>query len=114
MASRERVWEEMVGIRDHLGNSVKMWCSGNFLKSMRVTLVRTPSNARHVMPSLTARQRLPVLRVSCIQMSCWPRRPLEIPKQSSVMLGQRVALSKLTAGPRIQGQSPHSSPNVDR
>lgn len=47
MASRERVWEEMVGIRDPLGNSVKMWCSGNFLKSMRVTLMRTPRNARH-------------------------------------------------------------------
>lgn len=41
-----RFEEEMVGIRGHLGNC-EMQYGGNSMKSVKVTLVRTPSNAGH-------------------------------------------------------------------
>jgi hypothetical protein len=51
--------------------------------------------------------KLPEMRLGCIQLSEWPRSPLEIPKQPRLLLRQKVTLQKLTAGPRCERQHPH-------
>jgi hypothetical protein len=47
-SGREMDGEHVRGCRNgrrHLGSGVETWDSENFLKSTRVTIVRTPSNA---------------------------------------------------------------------
>jgi hypothetical protein len=44
---RERVWKEAVGIGRHLGD-VETSDSGNFLESLKVILVITPSRGEYV------------------------------------------------------------------
>jgi hypothetical protein len=38
--------KEITRIGEHLGDEVKIYCSGNFLESTRVTLVKTHSNGQ--------------------------------------------------------------------
>lgn len=44
---RESVLGESAGIRGHFGDGVKIQCSGNFLGTMVLTLVRPLSNGRY-------------------------------------------------------------------
>lgn len=74
---------EMIQIREHLGNGVGIYCSGNFLQSMR--------------------DMESELTISCtMQGSQWQERmfprghPVEIPRLPKLMLGKRISLSKLT------------------
>ena len=50
-------------------------CSGNFLESMKVILMRTPSDGGYGVSTGVSRgqARLLLERLGCIQLSCWPR-----------------------------------------
>ena len=50
--------------------------------------------------------RFPETVLDCIRLSCWSRVPCgDFPKQPRLMLGQRVALCKLTVGPFAKDNS---------
>lgn len=57
--------------------------------------------------------RFPVVRLGCLWLSYWPTNYLvEIFKQPRLMLEQKAALWKLSAGPCCQGKHPHNPMNI--
>lgn len=80
---KDRMEKESTG-RDswnwgHLGGGVKIYCSGNFLESMKVILIRARSNGDT--ESQQSQAKLPAEGLGCIQLNCWSRSPMEILKQ---------------------------------
>jgi hypothetical protein len=44
MRWKERGWRDIAGVGEYLGGDMEIKSSGNFLESMKVILMRTPSN----------------------------------------------------------------------
>lgn len=97
------------------GGGVETQCSGYCLKYMMANLVRTPSKVGWSLnrPFLTASQGS--------QCQDWvgfgkifdKGSPMEIPKSTSLILGQKVAVYKCTASPHCRGKHSHTSLDIE-
>lgn len=90
--------------------------SGHFLESIRITLMRTPSNSRNSLnwPSFLSRQVFQQWDWVIFGWVVDQGGPTEIPTQLKLMLGQKATLWKLTGRPYCWQQHQHSSLNIER
>lgn len=85
----------------HLRDGVETQCSGNFLKYRKAILMRSPNNGWYGVQSCHLLSPNEAHR-SRTKLSCWPRGPMEVTKQSRLLLRQWAPLNKLTVGPHCQ------------
>ena len=67
---------ETSGVDGHLSGEREIWCSGNFLKYMKVILMRLLSNEGDRVPTghLCHQTMLLVPGLNYIQLRCWTKR----------------------------------------
>ena len=91
---------ETTGIEGHVRDGIEMYCNGNVLKYLKAIIMRSSNNRDQLEYQLAIsfhQTTLPILRLDCISLRCWPRESHGNSKQPRMLPRQLIDLDKLTA-----------------